>query len=90
MELHAPQGLLAVGREVLLRATVPVLGVCLGLQGLVTAYGGRVGRIEPAHGEVALAVYPWDVTVALERPMVETVDSTESHLVIWYSTCVAE
>ncbi len=43
----------AVGREVLLRATVPVLGVCLGLQGLVTAYGGRVGRIEPAHGEVA-------------------------------------
>jgi anthranilate synthase/aminodeoxychorismate synthase-like glutamine amidotransferase len=43
----------AVGREVLLRAAVPVLGVCLGLQGLVTAYGGRVGRIEPAHGEVA-------------------------------------
>ncbi|MEP7090920.1 MAG: aminodeoxychorismate/anthranilate synthase component II, partial [Nocardioidaceae bacterium] len=44
----------SVGREVLLRAEVPVLGVCLGLQGLVSAYGGRVGRIEPAHGEVAL------------------------------------
>jgi anthranilate synthase component 2 len=43
----------AVGHELLLRAAVPVLGVCLGLQGLVTAYGGRVGRIEPAHGEVA-------------------------------------
>jgi len=44
----------AVGREVLLAATVPVLGVCLGMQGLVTAYGGRVDVVEPAHGEVAL------------------------------------
>jgi len=32
---------------------VPVLGVCLGMQALVTAYGGTVARIEPAHGEVA-------------------------------------
>ena len=43
----------AVGREVLRRATRPVLGVCLGMQGLVTAYGGTVGRVEPAHGELA-------------------------------------
>ena len=43
----------AVGGEVLLRATRPVLGVCLGMQGLVTAYGGEVGRVLPAHGEVA-------------------------------------
>jgi anthranilate synthase/aminodeoxychorismate synthase-like glutamine amidotransferase len=43
----------AVGREVLRRATRPVLGVCLGMQGLVTAYGGTVGRVEPAHGDVA-------------------------------------
>ena len=43
----------AVGREVLLAGTRPVLGVCLGMQGLVTAYGGRVERVLPAHGEVA-------------------------------------
>ena len=43
----------AVGREVLLAGTRPVLGVCLGMQGLVTAYGGEVGRVVPAHGDVA-------------------------------------
>ena len=32
---------------------VPVLGVCLGMQALVTSYGGTVDRVEPAHGEVA-------------------------------------
>ncbi|CAN5537702.1 aminodeoxychorismate/anthranilate synthase component II [soil metagenome] len=32
---------------------LPVLGVCLGMQALVTAYGGHVGLVEPAHGEVA-------------------------------------
>ncbi len=42
-----------VGREVLRRAEVPVLGVCLGMQGLVAAYGGEVRVVEPAHGEVA-------------------------------------
>lgn len=42
----------AVGREVLRAATRPVLGVCLGLQGLVVTYGGRVGRRTPAHGDV--------------------------------------
>ena len=47
----------AVGREVVSRVArtgeVPVLGVCLGMQGLVTAYGGTVDRVAPAHGVVA-------------------------------------
>ncbi len=43
----------AVGAEVLTSGSRPVLGVCLGMQGLVTAYGGTVARVRPAHGEVA-------------------------------------
>ena len=43
----------AVGSAVLLAGTRPVLGVCLGMQGLVTAYGGTVERVAPAHGDVA-------------------------------------
>ena len=43
----------SVGNAVLLAGTRPVLGVCLGMQGLVTTYGGEVGRVAPAHGEVA-------------------------------------
>ena len=43
----------SVGREVLLDGGRPVLGVCLGMQGMVTAYGGVVDRAVPAHGRVA-------------------------------------
>jgi anthranilate synthase component 2 len=43
----------AIGRELLLAGDRPVFGVCLGMQGLVTAYGGVVDRVEPAHGELA-------------------------------------
>ncbi|HEX6151722.1 aminodeoxychorismate/anthranilate synthase component II [Nocardioides sp.] len=44
----------AVGREVLLAGTRPVLGVCLGMQGMITTFGGTVERDVPAHGEVSL------------------------------------
>ena len=43
----------AVGREVLRAGTRPVLGVCLGMQGLVLVHGGTVERVAPAHGELA-------------------------------------
>jgi len=46
----------ALGSEVF-RLGVPVLGVCLGMQALVTSYGGTVERIEPAHGEVARVLH---------------------------------
>ncbi len=43
----------SVGRELLTDGSVPVLGVCLGMQGLVTTYGGTVDRHPPAHGQIA-------------------------------------
>jgi anthranilate synthase component 2 len=50
----------AVGREVLLAASRPVLGVCLGMQGLVTTYGGRVDRVPPGHGVTAVVRHDGD------------------------------
>ncbi len=47
----------AVGREVLIDGSVPVLGVCLGMQGLVTAYGGVVDRVAPAHGDLTAVTH---------------------------------
>src|SRR6476469_4689212 len=44
----------AVGADLLrLDAGVPVLGVCLGMQGLVAVLGGTVDRMETARGKVA-------------------------------------
>jgi len=43
----------SVGRSLLADAQVPVLGVCLGLQGMVSVYGGRVAQVAPAHGDLA-------------------------------------
>jgi anthranilate synthase component 2 len=46
----------ALGRAVF-GLGLPVLGVCLGMQALVTSFGGRVDRITPAHGEVAAVAH---------------------------------
>jgi anthranilate synthase component II len=43
----------AVGRLIISMTTVPVLGVCLGMQGIVDLCGGGVEVVEPAHGEVS-------------------------------------
>jgi anthranilate synthase/aminodeoxychorismate synthase-like glutamine amidotransferase len=52
----------SVGRDLLREADRPVLGVCLGMQGLVSVYGGRVDQVEPAHGVVAVVEH-------VEHPM---------------------
>ena len=36
------------------------MGVCLGMQALVTSYGGTVDRVDPAHGEIALVNHDQD------------------------------
>jgi para-aminobenzoate synthetase len=40
-----------VSREVILNAAVPVLGVCLGHQGIASLFGGQVAQVEPVHGK---------------------------------------
>jgi anthranilate synthase component 2 len=49
----------ALGLEVF-ELGLPVLGVCLGMQALVTSYGGTVDRVAPAHGELALVNHDQD------------------------------
>jgi len=40
-------------RQILLKSNVPVLGVCLGLQGLASAFGGKITHApEPLHGRL--------------------------------------
>jgi anthranilate synthase component 2 len=50
----------AAGRVVIRESDVPVLGVCLGMQGIVDALGGRIELVEPAHGEVAIVDHVGD------------------------------
>jgi anthranilate synthase component II len=44
----------ALGRTIIDEALVPVLGVCLGMQGIVDRFGGDVEVVDPAHGEVSV------------------------------------
>ena len=50
-----------VSGEVIRRATVPVLGVCLGHQGIALEFGGTVERVEPAHGQVCRIEHDGDM-----------------------------
>ncbi len=50
--VHDPHDF-AVSRTIIAEAEVPVLGVCLGLQGIVDVFGGDVEVVAPAHGEVS-------------------------------------
>jgi anthranilate synthase component 2 len=49
----ADAGDFTVGRDLLRQSSVPVLGVCLGMQGLAVAHGGVVAPVPPAHGRVS-------------------------------------
>jgi anthranilate synthase/aminodeoxychorismate synthase-like glutamine amidotransferase len=55
----------------LAEAGVPVLGVCLGLQSLAEAFGGRVVRGEPVHGKTASVEHDGrTIFQGLESPLV--------------------
>ena len=41
-----------VSAEVIRHSTVPVLGICLGHQGIALEYGAEIQNVEPVHGQV--------------------------------------
>lgn len=43
-----------LGRSVIQGCDAPVLGVCLGMQGIVRELGGTVDLVQPAHGDVSV------------------------------------
>jgi len=49
-----------VSRDVILNATVPLLGVCLGHQGIADVFGGIVEQIAPMHGRSSEIVHSGD------------------------------
>jgi para-aminobenzoate synthetase len=50
-----------VSRDAILNATVPVLGVCLGHQGIARLFGGEVRQVAPVHGRASEIVHTGDV-----------------------------
>jgi para-aminobenzoate synthetase len=49
-----------VSREVILNSRVPVLGVCLGHQGIASVFGGEVRQIAPVHGRASDVIHAND------------------------------
>jgi para-aminobenzoate synthetase len=49
-----------VSRDVILNAEVPVLGVCLGHQGIAYLFGGQVSQVPPVHGQSSEIIHDGD------------------------------
>ena len=49
-----------VSRDAILNADVPVLGVCLGHQGIACLFGGEVVQVEPVHGQASEVIHDGD------------------------------
>jgi len=49
-----------VSRDVILNADVPVLGVCLGHQGIACLFGGEVSQVDPVHGQASEIIHDGD------------------------------
>jgi para-aminobenzoate synthetase len=49
-----------VSGDVILNADVPVLGVCLGHQGIAHLFGGQVSQVPPVHGQSSEVIHNGD------------------------------
>ena len=49
-----------VSRDAILHAKVPVLGVCLGHQGIASLFGGQVVQVAPVHGQLSEVIHADD------------------------------
>lgn len=49
-----------VSRDAILHAEVPVLGVCLGHQGIASLFGGEVVQVAPVHGQPSQVIHTDD------------------------------
>ncbi len=49
-----------VSRDAILHAEVPVLGVCLGHQGIASLFGGQVVQVAPVHGQPSEVMHDGD------------------------------
>jgi anthranilate synthase component 2 len=54
-----------------LGSSIPILGVCLGHQGIFTAFGGEIGRNEPVHGKQSSIYHDEEgIFNGIENPLV--------------------